>query len=69
MPTTISHTRKVNLVHQDTAPRHLSLLDKLLMLFAPKKRAESIQKGLKQANQIHKGKIQAKSFEEAIDEL
>jgi hypothetical protein len=68
MPTSLSHTRKVNLVRQDT-PKQLSIFYRLLLFFVSKSRVESIQKGMKQAKQIHEGKIEAKSFEESITEL
>jgi len=68
MSTTISHTRRY-IAQKEQPPQHTNLFDRLIMFFAPKKRAESIKKGLAQAAEIQEGKVQAKSFEEAIAEL
>lgn len=68
MPTTISHTRRY-IVQNEEQPQHTNLFDRLIMFFTPKKRADSIKKGLAQAKEIQEGKVQAKSFEEAIAEL
>jgi hypothetical protein len=68
MPTSISHTRNISFCQPDQ-PKNLNLIDRIILFFASKKRVESIQKGLKQAQDIQSGKVKVKSFEEAIVEL
>ena len=69
MPTSVRYISRSSLSQQENHSKHMNVLDRIIMFFAPKDQANSIKKGLVQAKEIQEGKVQAKSFEEAIVEL